>query len=84
MSYLIFGLVYLTLSLADTHGIAKYAHTYIRETHTHAHTPKKIKVGRLEKTTSRKNKKKRGWVTTERKKKTRKDQKEKGGKEGGK
>jgi len=31
----------LTLSLADTHGIAKYARTYIRDTHTEAHTHKK-------------------------------------------
>jgi hypothetical protein len=27
--------------LADTHGIAKYARTYIRDTHTQAHTQKK-------------------------------------------
>jgi hypothetical protein len=31
----------LTLSSADTHGIAKYARTYIRDTHTQAHTQKK-------------------------------------------
>ena len=37
-SYLIFDFVCLTLSLADTHGIAKYARTHIRDTHTHAHT----------------------------------------------
>jgi len=30
----------LTLSLADTYGIAKYARTYI-QTHTHAHTKTK-------------------------------------------
>ena len=39
--YLIFDFVCLTLSLADTHGIAKYARTYIRDTHTQAHTQKK-------------------------------------------
>ena len=43
MSYLIFDFVCLTLSLADTHGIAKYARTYIRDTHTQAHTQKKKK-----------------------------------------
>ena len=43
LSYLIFDFVYLTLSSADTHGIAKYARTYIRDTHTQAHTQKKKK-----------------------------------------
>jgi len=38
----------LTSSLADTHGIAKYARTYIRDTHTQAHTKKK-KTGKGEK-----------------------------------
>ena len=41
LSYLIFDFVCLTLSLADTHEIAKYARTYIRDTHTQAHTQKK-------------------------------------------
>jgi len=41
LSYLISDFVSGTLSLADTHGIAKYARTYIRDTHTHAHTHKK-------------------------------------------
>jgi len=41
LSNQIFDFVCLTLSLADTHGIAKYARTYIqRYTHTHTHTPK--------------------------------------------
>jgi len=40
LSYLIFDFICLTLSLADTHGIAKYARTHIRR-HTHTHTPKK-------------------------------------------
>jgi len=31
----------LALSLADTHGIAKYARSYIRDTHAHAHTKTK-------------------------------------------
>ena len=43
LSYLIFEFVCLTLSSADTHGIAKYARTYIRDTHTQAHTQKKKK-----------------------------------------
>ena len=50
LSYLIFDFVYLTLSSANTHGIAKYARTYMRDTHTQAHTLKKQteKVERLE------------------------------------
>jgi len=43
LSYLIFDFVCLKLSLADTHEIAKYARTYIRDTHTEAHTQKKKK-----------------------------------------
>ena len=43
LSYLIFDFVCLTLSLADTHEIAKYARTCIRDTHTQAHTQKKKK-----------------------------------------
>jgi len=43
LSCLIFDFVCLTLSSADTHGIAKYARTYIRDTHTQAHTQKKKK-----------------------------------------
>jgi len=57
LSYLTFGFVYLSLSSADTHGIAKYASTYIRDTHTraHTHTQKKSrktgkkKVGKIKK-----------------------------------
>ena len=46
----------MTLSLADTHGIAKYARTYIRDTHTQAHTQKKkTRKGK------KKGKKKREW-----------------------
>jgi len=50
LSYLIFDFVCLTLSSAGTHGIAKYARTYIRDTHTQAHTHKKKteKAERLE------------------------------------
>jgi len=62
LSYLIFDFVCLALSLADTHGIAKYARTYIRDKHTHAHTHTKKKVERLGKKTTKverpKNKKK--------------------------
>ena len=43
LSYLIFDFVGLMLSLANTHGIAKYARTYIRDTHIQAHTQKKKK-----------------------------------------
>jgi len=44
LSYLIFDFVCLTLSLADTHGIAKYARIYIqRYTHTRTHKNKKHK-----------------------------------------
>ena len=38
VAYLIFDFVCLTLSSADTHGIAKYVGTYTRDTHTQAHT----------------------------------------------
>jgi len=38
--YLIFDFVCWTLSLADTHGIAKYARTYIRDTHARTHKTK--------------------------------------------
>jgi len=79
LSYLIFYLACLTLSLADTHGIAKYARTYIRDTHTHAHThttSRKIRKKLVEKT-----KKKRG--DQERKKEEKKKgRKEKGRKDG--
>jgi len=110
LSYLTFDFVYSTLSLADTHGISKYACTYIQDTHTHAHTPKK-KVKRLGKKKgekverythtrthnkkksrktrekeggkSRKNQKKEGGSERNKKEKE-KEQKEKGGQEGGK
>ena len=47
LSYLTFDFVCLTLSSADTHGIAKYARTYIRDTHTHAHTQKNQKSRKI-------------------------------------
>jgi len=71
LSYLIFDFVCLTLSLADTHGIAQYARTYIRDTHTHAHTQKKInKLERAEKKIEKKQTEpKKEWgVRKERKK----------------
>jgi len=37
LSYLIFDFVCLTLSSADTHGDAKYARTYTRDTYTRTH-----------------------------------------------
>ena len=52
LSYLIFDFVCLTSSLADTHGIARYARTYIRDTHTQTHTHKK-KKGKGEKKETR-------------------------------
>jgi len=51
-TYLIFEFICLTVSLADTHGIAKYARTYIRtytHTHTHTHTRGKQQRGKREK-----------------------------------
>ena len=59
LSYLIFDFVCLTLSSADTHGIAKYARTYIRDTHIQAHTQKKRrkKVERLERLGKKRRKK---------------------------
>ena len=60
LSYVIFNFVYLTLSSADTHEIAEYARTYIRDTHTQAHTQKKQKekVQRLERLGKKKRRKK--------------------------
>jgi len=52
LSYLIFDFVCLTLTSVDTHGIAKYARTYIRDIHTQAHTQQK----------QGKRKEGRGWV----------------------
>jgi len=82
LSYLIFDFVCLTLSSADTHGIAKYALTYIRDTHTLTHTKKETKVERIKK-------KRRGGVRKERKRerairkggKRRRKMREKGGRE---
>jgi len=62
LSYLIFDFVCLQLSSADTHGIAKYARTYIQDKHTHAHThQKKSRMIRRKKKDkkSRKNQKKK-------------------------
>ena len=47
LSYLIFDFVCLTLSSADTHGIAKYARTYTWDTHTGTH--KKIREKKKQK-----------------------------------
>jgi len=70
--------------LADTHGIAKYARTFIRDTHTGTHT-KKEKVERLErgKKIGKKNRKpqKKKMGSQERKKE---GEKQKGRKEKGK
>ena len=64
-TYLISDFICFTLSLADTHGIARYARTYIRRyTHNTHKTPKKVgKVGAKK----RKGKKEKG-VREERKK----------------
>jgi len=87
LSHLIFDFACLTLSLADTHGIAKYARTYTRDTHTHAHTKPKKKVQRLvkekEKKVERKNQKMKKWGQERKKGKIEKGGKEKEGKEGG-
>jgi len=83
-TYLIFGFKCLTLSLADTHGIAKYARTYIRN-YTHTRTQKTSGKSRKKKGKKERGEKKRG-VQKERKEK-RKDNlkraKNKGGKKGG-
>jgi len=89
LSYLIFDFECVTLSSADTHGIAKYARTYIRDTHTQAHTQKKKKekAERLERLgkkegKSRKTPPKKKDGSQERKKeegKKKKGRKEKGG-----
>jgi len=79
LSYLTFDFVCLTLSSAATHGIAKYARTYIRNTHTHEHTAQKVETLEEKEKKSRKNHKNRVGTRKERKKKGRK---EKGGTEG--
>jgi len=60
--------------LADTHEIAKYARTYIRDTHTHAHTNKQNKKARIA-GEKRQGGEKRGGFRKERKKRKEKDQK---------
>jgi len=56
-TYLIFDLLCLTLSLANTHGIGKYARTHTRRyTHTHTYTYTQI----VEKVGKQKGKKNRG------------------------
>jgi len=60
LSYLIFDFVCLTISSANTHGIAKFARTYIRDTYTQACTQKKKKekIERLERLEKKRRKKK--------------------------
>ena len=82
LSYLILDFVCLTLSSADTHGIAKYARTYTRDTHTHAHTQKKYEKT-IKSKVERTKKKERGGQERKKEEKE-KGQKEKGWKEGGK
>jgi len=73
-TYLIFDFICLTLSLADTHGIAKYARTYTqRYTHTYTHTQKRQSRKSKNK---RERKTKEGGVREERKKRKGKGQKE--------
>ena len=68
------------LSSADTHGNAKYARTYIRDTHTCAHTHTQKKVERLEEEKGKvgKPQKKRGGIRKERMKKRRKEENKRG------
>ena len=73
-SYLIFHFIRFTLSLAETHGAAKYARTYIRRyTHTHKKSRKIRKKKKIVEKT-----KKRGGIRKERKKEKRKDEKKRG------
>jgi len=82
LSYLIFEFVCLTLSSANTHGIAKYARTYIRDTHTRTHTHTKNVTRLGGKKVGKPKKEKRGGQ--ERKKEKEKKDEKKGEKEGGK
>jgi len=92
LSYLIFDSVCLTLSSADTHGIAKYARTYIRDTHTQARTQKKKKekverlerLGKKERKSRKTQKKKYGESGKNERRKKKERTKRKGGNEGGK
>jgi len=81
LSYLIFDFVCLTLSLADTDGIAKYARTYIRDTHTQAHTQKNRKI-RKKKKKSRKNQRKKEEGSGKKERRKRERTKREGGNEG--
>jgi len=84
LSYLIFDFVCLTLSLVNTHGIAKYVRTYIgRYTHTHAHTKKKNRKGKQEREKSgQERKKQEGGSGKTGRKEERTDKKEKAKKRG--
>jgi len=83
LSYLIFDFACLTLSLGDTHGIAKYARTYIRDTHTR--TQKKFRKNPKKKEGKSGKKESRKRQRTKRKGgKRRRKMRGKGGEEGGK
>ena len=79
LSHLIFDWVCLTLPLADSHGIAKYARTYIWDMHTHAHTQFFFK-----KSSKTRKKRNRGEDQERKKEGKEKGRKEKGGNAGGK
>jgi len=88
LSYLIFDFVCLTLSLADTHGIAKYACAYIRRyTHTRTHTKRQGGKSRKSRTKQEekeeRNKQKRGGCQERKKEKKREKTKRKEPKKGG-
>jgi len=82
LSYLIFDFVCLTSSSAYTHGIAKYARTYIRDIHTQAHTQKKEKSKSRKIRKIRKKKKKKIGKLKKKKEKGRKERKKEGKKKG--
>jgi len=70
--------------LADTHGIEKYARTYIRDAHTHAHThTPKTEVERLgKKKVGKPQKSKRGDQERKKEEKKEKDEKKRKEKKG--
>ena len=72
-TYLIFDFICVTLSLANTHGIAKYARTFIRRyTHTHTNKQNKISSVEKEKRKTRKGGKKRSGVSGKKERKEKK------------
>jgi len=66
-TYLIFDVISLILSLAGTHGIAKYARTYIRRC-THTHTKNIEKIGKKKKRKQKEDRRKKRKILSKKEK----------------